>query len=141
MLVYALNNAALHQSSRGRLLDSCKAAAAILQTIMAAVTSLPDNHLCLTVLNLARWRRAAWQTQTADPSLPVGAAIAFSVWRLFDKRKKRAPEGTDLGRSPIWGALGVTLLGLVAGFLVRHFALKTVLLKVIFEATNMGRPF
>ena len=60
------------------------------------------------------WHRAAWQTQSADPSLPVGAAIAFSVWRLFDKRKKRAPEGTDLGRSPIWGALGITLLGLFA---------------------------
>ena len=78
---------------------------------------------CITLgvdTRLARRRRAAWQTQSADPSLPVGAAIAFSVWRLFDKRKKRAPEGTDLGRSPIWGALGVTLLGLVLGFLVRR---------------------
>lgn len=63
--------------------------------------------------------RAAWQTSTADPSLPVGAALCFSVWRLFDKRKKRAPEGGDLGRSPIWGAVGVTLFGLFLGSLVR----------------------
>ncbi len=62
--------------------------------------------------------RAAWQSSTADPSLPVGAAICFSVWRLFDKRKKRDPEGFDSGRSPIWAALGVTLFGLIAGSLV-----------------------
>ncbi len=63
--------------------------------------------------------RAAWQTSTADPSLPVGAALCFSVWRLFDKRKKRSPDGGDLGRSPIWGAVGVTLFGLFLGSLVR----------------------
>lgn len=62
--------------------------------------------------------RAAWQTSTADPSLPVGAALCFSVWRLFDKRKKRAGD-SDMGRSPIWGAVGVTLFGLVLGSLVR----------------------
>jgi len=62
--------------------------------------------------------RAAWQTSTADPSLPVGAALCFSVWRLFDKRKKRAGD-SDMGRSPIWGAVGVTLFGLILGSLVR----------------------
>ena len=74
----------------------------------------------------------------------MGAAIAFSVWRLFDKRKKRAPEGTDLGRSPIWGALGVTLLGLVLGFLVRHLIMHNLRyfgargVKVLLA--HLGRP-
>jgi hypothetical protein len=71
-------------------------------------------------------RRAAWQTSTADPSLPVGAALCFSVWRLFDKRKKRAPEGGDLGRSLIWGAVGVTLFGLFLGSLVRSWVFDIV---------------
>lgn len=67
-------------------------------------------------------RRAAWQAQTADPSLPVGAAIAFSIYKLFDKRKKRAPEGDTSGRSHIWGAVGVTIFGLVLGSLVSTFS-------------------
>jgi hypothetical protein len=49
----------------------------------------------------------------------VGAAIAFSIYKLFDKRKKRAPEGDISGRSHIWGAVGVTIFGLVMGSLVR----------------------
>ena len=63
--------------------------------------------------------RAAWQTSSADPSLPVGAAICFSIYKLFDKRKKRAPEGDTSGRSHIWGAVAVTVFGLVLGSLVR----------------------
>ena len=62
--------------------------------------------------------RAAWQTSSADPSLPVGAAICFSIYKLFDKRKKRAPEGDTSGRSHIWGAVAVTVFGLVLGSLV-----------------------
>ena len=65
--------------------------------------------------------RAAWQTSSADPSLPVGAAICFSIYKLFDKRKKRAPEGDTSGRSHIWGAVAVTVLGLVLGSLVSPF--------------------
>ena len=61
--------------------------------------------------------RAAWQTSSADPSLPVGAAICFSIYKLFDKRKKRAPEGDTSGRSHIWGAVAVTVFGLVLGSL------------------------
>ena len=62
--------------------------------------------------------RAAWQTSSADPSLPVGAAIAFSIYKVFDKRKKRAPEGDASARSHIWGAVAVTVFGLVLGSLV-----------------------
>lgn len=53
-----------------------------------------------------------------DPTLPLGAAITFCVYRLFAKRKNRAPDGPYWGNSPVWGALGTTLLGLVAGGLV-----------------------
>ncbi len=54
-----------------------------------------------------------------DPTLPLGAAITFCVYRLFAKRKQRAPDGPYWGNSPVWGALGTTLLGLLAGGVVR----------------------
>lgn len=63
--------------------------------------------------------RAGWQSAAADPTLPLGAAVAFSVWRFFDKRRKRNPDGPFWGGSPVWGALASTLLGLFFGFLVR----------------------
>ena len=51
--------------------------------------------------------------------MPIGAALCYAVWRLFEKRKARNPDGPYWGNSPIWGALGTTLLALFAGFLVR----------------------
>lgn len=61
---------------------------------------------------------AAWQAASSDPTLPLGAAICFCAWKLYDKRSKRDPEGPHLGGSPVWGALGSTLLGLVGGALL-----------------------
>ena len=72
-----------------------------------------------TVIFLFSCCRAAWQSAAADPSLPIGAALCYAVWRLFEKRKARNPDGPYWGNSPIWGALGTTLLALFAGFLVR----------------------
>ena len=46
----------------------------------------------------------------------MGAAICFSIYKLFDKRKKRAPDVS--GRSHIWGAVAVTVFGLMLGSLV-----------------------
>jgi len=37
----------------------------------------------------------------------------FCTWRLFDKRQKRNPDGPYLGNSPIFGALGTTVLGFI----------------------------
>ena len=34
---------------------------------------------------------AAWQATSSDPTLPLGAAICFSCWKLYDKRTKRNP--------------------------------------------------
>ena len=48
----------------------------------------------------------------------MGAAICFSIYKLFDKRKTRDPEGDTSGRSHIWGAVAVTVFGLVLGSLV-----------------------
>ena len=48
----------------------------------------------------------------------MGAAICFSIYKLFDKRKKRTPEGDVSGRSHIWGAVAVTVFGLMLGSLV-----------------------
>lgn len=68
--------------------------------------------------------RCAWMSAAHDPTLPLGAAICFCAWRLFDKRKKRNPDGPYMGNSPVWGALGTTLLGLIVGGVVRaHFKL------------------
>ena len=54
-----------------------------------------------------------------DPTLPLGAAICYCTWRLFDKRKIRNPDGPFFGNSPVFGALGTTLLGLAIGGVVR----------------------
>jgi len=56
---------------------------------------------------------------SVDPTFPIGAAIAFCTWRLLDKRKRRNPDGPFLGNSPVWGALGTSMLGLVVGGVVR----------------------
>jgi len=65
-------------------------------------------------LALALW--AALQANSSDPTFPVLGSICYCGWRIFDKRRKRDPEGKFFGGSPIWGALGTTLLALLAGF-------------------------
>lgn len=54
-----------------------------------------------------------------DPTLPLGAAIAYCAYRLFDKRKKRNPDGPFMGGTPVWGALLATLATLVISGVVR----------------------
>lgn len=34
---------------------------------------------------------AAWQATTTDPTLPLGACLAYAVWKIYDKRVKRSP--------------------------------------------------
>lgn len=63
---------------------------------------------------------AAWQAASSDPTLPIGAAICFCAWKLYDKRSKRDPDGPHIGGSPIWGALGSTLLALIVGGVVSY---------------------
>ena len=66
-------------------------------------------------LALAFW--AALQANASDPTFPVLGSICYCGWRVFDKRRKReGPDGKFFGGSPIWGALGTTLLALLAGF-------------------------
>ena len=74
--------------------------------------------------------RAGWQSAAADPTLPLGAAVAFSVWRFFDKRRKRNPDGPFWGNSPVWGAVASTILGLFFGFVVRFSQRFSVRVKV-----------
>jgi hypothetical protein len=40
---------------------------------------------------LGAW--AAWTAEASDPTLPLGAALAFAAWKLYDKRNKRNPGG------------------------------------------------
>lgn len=72
-------------------------------------------------MKLATAPARTWFQATVDPTLPLGAAIAFCAWKLFDKRKRRNPDGPYMGGSPVWGALVTTLAGLVLGGLVRAF--------------------
>ena len=67
-------------------------------------------------LALGAW--AAWQAASSDPTLPLGAAISFCAWKLYDKRSKRSPDGPHWGGNAVWGALATTILGLVLGGLV-----------------------
>lgn len=53
-------------------------------------------------LALGIW--AGWTAAASDPTLPLGAALAFAAWKLYDKRNKRNPgvggwvggEGSDV---------------------------------------------
>ncbi|KAL0041566.1 hypothetical protein WJX79_007563 [Trebouxia sp. C0005] len=85
----------------------------LLEPSVAGPTIVNDGSIFLA---LGIW--SAWQSASSDPTLPLGAAICFCTYRLFDKRRKRNPEGPYWGNSPVWGALGATVLGLVVGGLV-----------------------
>ena len=52
---------------------------------------------------------AAWTAAASDPTLPLGAALAFAAWKLYDKRSKRNPGGR-LGDG-VLGRLGVCKAG------------------------------
>lgn len=58
------------------------------------------------------------QASSSDPTLPLGAAICYCGYKLYDKRSRRMGS-TDPERTPIWGALGSTLLALVLGGVFR----------------------
>ena len=58
------------------------------------------------------------QAASSDPTLPLGAAICYCGYKLYDKRARRMGSA-DPDRTPIWGALGSTILALVVGGVVR----------------------
>lgn len=98
-------------------------------------TTLVNDGSIFVALGL--W--AAWQAASSDPTLPIGAALCFCAWKLYDKRNKRNPDGPYLGGSPIWGALGSTIVSLLLGALV-SFALVQILplpAKVTGEAAGL----
>ena len=80
---------------------------------VGVTTVVNDGSIFLALAVLA-----AWQARSTDPTLPLVGAICYCAWRVFDKRKAQSPDGPFFGGSPVWGALGTTLLALVAGLLV-----------------------
>ena len=82
---------------------------------------------------------AGWQAASSDPTLPIGAALCFCAWKLYDKRNKRNPDGPYLGGSPIWGALGSTILSLLFGAVLSYVLVQVVPLpaKVTGEAFGL----
>lgn len=93
----------------------------IFEPSVPATTLVNDGSIFVA---LGLW--AAWQAASSDPTLPIGAALCFCAWKLYDKRNKRNPDGPYLGGSPIWGALGTTILSLLLGA-VLSYALVQVL--------------
>ena len=78
------------------------------------VTTLVNDGSIFFALGL--W--AAWQAASSDPTLPIGGAICFCAWKLYDKRLKRNPDGPHWGGSPIWGALLMTIAILIVSALI-----------------------
>ena len=78
-------------------------------------------------LALGIW--AAWTAAASDPTLPLGACLAFAAWKIYDKRSKRSPGGWAVWLAPVVAAAACRLcrkrspdgraavLGTVAGFL------------------------
>lgn len=87
----------------------------VFEPSVPGVTLVNDGSIFVA---LALW--AAWQAASSDPTLPLGAAVCFCAWKLYDKRNKRNPDGPYWGGSPIWGALLTTILALVVGGFVSY---------------------
>lgn len=64
--------------------------------------------------------RAAYQVKVSDPTFPMALTLIYAVYKFFQKRKQRNPDGPHFGGSPIWAALGMTCVGFVLGGLVRQ---------------------
>lgn len=100
---------------------------------VSSVTLVNDGSIFVA---LALW--AAWQAASSDPTLPLGAAVCFCAWKLYDKRNKRNPDGPYWGNSPIWGALLTTVLSLVGGGLVSYVLAQVVPLPPKISIDAMG---
>ena len=68
------------------------------------------------------------QASATDPTFPIALALIYSAYKFFTKRKNRFPDGPHFGGSPIWGALGMTVLGLALGALVNTLSTLSCLL-------------
>lgn len=64
---------------------------------------------------------AGWTAAASDPTLPLGAALAVAVWKLYDKRNKRNPGGSLCARrgGSAWAQCGYRLCEAVACLLNR----------------------
>eukprot|EP00890_Picochlorum_soloecismus_P000935 jgi/Picsp_1/1842/NSC_05309-R1_protein len=100
---------------------------------VSSVTLVNDGGIFLA---LALW--AAWQAASSDPTLPLGAAVCFCAWKLYDKRNKRNPDGPYWGNSPIWGALFNTILALALGGAVSYLLAQFVPLPPKISIDAMG---
>jgi len=100
---------------------------------VSSVTMVNDGSIFLA---LALW--AAWQAASSDPTLPLGAAVCFCAWKLYDKRNKRNPDGPYWGNSPIWGALLNTMLALAFGGVVSYLLAQFVPLPAKISIDAMG---
>jgi hypothetical protein len=63
--------------------------------------------------------RAAWQVGATDPTFPMALTLIYTGYKFFKKRKNRNPDGPFFGGSPLWPALGMTMLAFLVASLVR----------------------
>ncbi|GAB4816192.1 hypothetical protein N2152v2_003238 [Parachlorella kessleri] len=79
----------------------------------------PKPQRCCSIVDASPLGALCLQAASSDPTLPLGAAICYCAYKLYDKRSRRM--GTDdPDRTPIWGALGSTILALVLGGVVSY---------------------
>ncbi|CAD7704081.1 unnamed protein product, partial [Ostreobium quekettii] len=81
---------------------------------------------------------AGTQHAAGDPTAPFVVSLGFCVWRVFDKRQKRNPDGPYYGNSPIWGALGTALLGFVFALVVTNLLVPRIPLPAKFATDAVG---
>lgn len=88
----------------------------ILEPSVPSTTIINDGFIYTM---LACWA-AGTQNATGDPTAPFVVSLSFCVWRVFDKRTKRNPEGPYFGNSAIWGSIATVLCGFVFALLVTN---------------------
>lgn len=121
----------LEEDVRESIFDRVKS---IFEPSVPATTVVNDGFIyCM----LACWA-AGTQHAAGDPTAPFVVSLGFCVWRLFDKRIKRNPEGPYFGNSPIWGALGTALVGFVFALVVTNVLVRIFPLPTKFASDAVG---
>jgi ATP-dependent HslUV protease ATP-binding subunit HslU len=92
-----------------------------LEPDVSLATCVNDGSIFLA---LGLW--AAWQVGTTDPTFPMALTLVYTGYKFFTKRKNRNPDGPFLGGSPLWPALGMTVLAFLLGSLVSITAIRLI---------------
>lgn len=96
-------------------------------------TTLVNDGTVFVALGL--W--AAWQSASSDPTLPLGAAICYCGYKLYEKRQRRMGTA-DPEKTPLWGALGSTVLALLLGGVLSYLLVSALPLPPRITSEGLG---